>query len=358
MGVRPPLPIRDLDHVLEHTEGLWEDLRGERCFVTGGTGFFGGWMVESLLHANARLGLGAKVVVLTRDPQRFLRAAPHVAANDAVALAAGNVREFTLPDGAFSHILHLATETDLAVDPTASFTTAVQGTTRVLELAGRSSTRRLLLASSGAVYGPQPPEVERLDEGYSGAPRPEDSATGYGQGKRAAEFLCAAASASTGLEVKIARCFAFVGPLLPLDANFAVGNFIRDALVGGPVRVSGDGTPRRAYLYAADLAAWLWTVVFRGVSRRPYNVGSGEHVSVADVARLVASQVRPGAAVSITQTPIGRRLPTRYVPSIERARSELGLEPWISLDEGIARTAEWYSAGPMRGRGLAAQSVW
>src|SRR5687768_9874265 len=90
----PPLPARDLDHVLEHTQGIWEDLRDARLFVTGGTGFFGRWMLETLLRANDDLGLGAGATVLTRDPSAFAQAAPHLAAHAAVKLLGGDVKSF------------------------------------------------------------------------------------------------------------------------------------------------------------------------------------------------------------------------------------------------------------------------
>lgn len=336
------LPDRDLRHVLDHTTGIWEDLTGARVFVTGGTGFFGRWMLESFIRANEDLGLRAELVVLSRDPHRFADSAPHVAGNDAVAVHAGDVGSFEFPPGSFSHVLHMATESGPSFTAAASLKTAVVGTERVLAFAAERDVRCLLLTSSGAVYGRQPPDCDRVTEDFAGSPDPDDAAAGYANGKRAAERLCAAA-AEAGLETKIARCFAFVGPLLPLDLNFAIGNFIRDALRGKQIEVNGDGSPRRSYLYAADLAAWLWTILVHGESNRPYNVGSETDLSIADLANTVAATIRPGLPVEIAGTPIAGALPPRYVPSTARARDELGLDAWIALDDGIRRTADWNS---------------
>jgi dTDP-glucose 4,6-dehydratase len=344
-----PLPARDLDHVLEHTHGLWEELRGARLFVTGGTGFFGRWMLESFTRANDELSLGAQAIVLTRDPGRFAAAAPHVAEHAAIALQTGDVRSFDDPSVECTHVLHMATETALTPSATASFDSAVDGTRRVLGFAARRGVTKLLLTSSGAVYGPQPPDCERLSEDYVGSPRPDDVAAGYAHGKRAAEFLCSAAAAQTRLEAKIARCFAFVGPLLPLDANFAIGNFIRDALYGDRIEVTGDGTARRSYLYAADLAVWLWTILIRGKSGRPYNVGSEADLSISELAQLVAQVLRPGLPVHTAEQPTPGANPARYVPATTRAAQELGLRSRVGLDDAVLRTVEWYLAGPTRG---------
>jgi nucleoside-diphosphate-sugar epimerase len=334
----------DLDHILAHTQGLWEELRGQRLFITGGTGFFGCWLLESFAWANDKLDLGAQAVVLTRDSKRAVATARHLGNHPAIQFHVGNFTSFEFPAGEFTHIIHAATETDSVTAPlerAALFEANIQGTRRVLEFAGHCGARKLLFTSSGAVYGGQPPELSHVAEDYPGAPSPLDTASAYGQSKRVSEFLCAAHAQKHGMQTVIARCFAFVGPHLPLDLSYAIGNFIRDALRGGPIRVNGDGTPLRSYLYAADLATWLWTLLCRGETCRAYCVGSDAAISIGDLARLVARVVNANAKVVIAQRPVTGKPSPCYVPSIDLARRELGLEPWVSLAEGVRRTASW-----------------
>jgi dTDP-glucose 4,6-dehydratase len=169
-----------------------------------------------------------------------------------------------------------------------------------------------------------------------------DPNAAYGEGKRAAEMLCRLYAHQFGLEAKIARCFAFVGPHLPLDAHYAIGNFIRDALQGGPIRVNGDGMPLRSYLYSADLVTWLWTILFKGQPCRPYNVGSGRSISIAELAGLVRQVVNPDVKIITAHQADPSQPAQRYVPSVERARNELKLEDWIGLESSIERTAGWH----------------
>jgi dTDP-glucose 4,6-dehydratase len=333
----------DLDHVLLHTWDLWEELRGRRLFVTGGTGFFGCWLLESFTWANDRLGLDAEAVVLTRDPEGFALKAPHLAGHPAVRLHRGDVRSFAFPDGPCHAVVHAATESSTTLnadDPLAMLDTVVQGTRRALEFARKCAARHFLLTSSGAVYGRQPPDLSHVPEDYPGAPDPADPRSAYGEGKRIAEHLCALYHQRHRVRATVARCFAFVGPYLPLNAHFAVGNFLRDGLGGGPVRVHGDGTPYRSYLYAADLAVWLWTVLLRGEPCRPYNVGSAEAVSIAEVARRVADHF--GAEVRTDRAATPGRPAERYVPATQRAARELGLRAHVSLGDAIERTARWH----------------
>jgi nucleoside-diphosphate-sugar epimerase len=336
------LPREDLEHIVERASDVWDSLDGAKLFVTGGTGFFGRWLLESLLFAADRRRLTVTAVVLTRSVERFRRSS--AAADDPrLRVLEGDVRSFDVPNEAFTHVIHAATDASARLNeqnPLLMLDTIIDGTRRVLEVARRSEARAVLFTSSGAVYGRQPPDLSHIPEEFPGGPDPVEARSAYAEGKRAAEQLCAAYGHDHGLAIKIARCFAFVGPHLPLDAHFAIGNFIRDALRGGPVEVRGDGTPYRSYLYAADLMVWLLTILVRARPMRPYNVGSDDARTVAEIARLVARIA--GAETRVAGSPAPGVAAERYVPSTRRARDELGLSAAIPLDEAITRTLRWY----------------
>ena len=336
-----PLPESDLNHILEHTRDLWEELRGEQLFITGGTGFFGCWLLESFLWANDHLKLGACATVLSRDPEKFIARMPHLARCSDIRWIKGDVCDYEFPQGEFGYVIHAATESSTQLNqnnPQKMFDTIVDGTRRTLEFARTHGTRKFLLTSSGAVYGKQPPELSHIPEDYRGAPDPLDPLSAYGEGKRAAEMLCALAAQKNGIEMKIARCFAFVGPHLPLDAHFAIGNFIRDAIHGGPIVVKGDGTPYRSYLYASDLAIWLWTILFNGINCQAYNVGSEKSLTITETAQMVARCVSSRIIIEI-QGKINIHLQAeRYVPNIQRAIIELKLKQSIVLENSLKQT--------------------
>lgn len=346
------LSLIDLNLILDTTRPMWEEMRGERLFLTGGTGFFGCWLVESFCHSNRELGLGAQVTVLTRDAEKFRAKCPHLAADEAVTLHVGDVRDFDFPSGEFKYVIHAATETSgkLAADePLEMLSTIMAGTERVLKFAARSGARKFLLTSSGAVYGRQPAKMTHVPEDYSGGPDPMDASSVYAEGKRASELMCAlyqktAAARGVEFEAKIARCWAFCGPHLPLDAHFAIGNFIGDALAGRTISIGGDGTPMRSYLYAADLAAWLWTILFRGPALVPLNVGSAHAVSIRELAEVVAKTLAPATEIRVAKQAVPGAVPARYVPDVKLAKEMLALRETVDLEEMIRRTADWHSA--------------
>jgi nucleoside-diphosphate-sugar epimerase len=337
------VPPADLDHILHFSGADLQELKGASLFMSGGTGFIGRWLLESLCHANRVLELDVSVTVLSRAPEKFRADFPHLGNDPAVRLIAGDIRNFTFPDGAFSHAVHAATDVVADIAPLDTFDVTVTGTRRFLDFCAERGVTQTLLLSSGAIYGRIPHHVDRVREDHDGAPDPALLSSAYGMGKLATEWLGTAFSSSGRMACKSARVFAQIGPYLALDKQFAAGNFVRDALAGTPIIIRGDGTPLRSYMYAADLAVWLWGILVRGKAGRAYNVGSDVAISIRDLAAAVGLAAgRPDLPVNILGKPVAGRPPERYVPAITRAEDELGLEILIPLDEAIRRTLTWY----------------
>jgi nucleoside-diphosphate-sugar epimerase len=338
----PALPQEDLDHARSVVGPRWQGLQGQRIFLTGGTGFVGKWLLATLLDANRHLALGCRVTVLTRDPKAFRAQAPGLADAAEMELLQGDVRSFDPGDHRFDRIIHAATDVAATGRDIDTFDTCVLGTRRVLELARQCRAHSLLLVSSGAVYGRQPPEMPSLKEEFAGTTELVHATSAYTIGKRTAEWLAQAYAKEHGILVKTARCFAFVGPYLPLDKHFAIGNFLRDAMAHQPIVIQGDGTPLRSYLHAADMAAWLWAILLEGRAHAAYNVGGSEAVSILQLAQRVVATLGSSSTVHVLKEAVPGAPAQRYVPDITLARTELQLGEPIGLNDAIRRTASWH----------------
>jgi UDP-glucuronate decarboxylase len=197
------------------------------------------------------------------------------------------------------------------------------------------------------VYGPQPEDLPGFPEDWIGSPVISNTDNTYGVGKLVAEHLCHIYRSMHELEVVIARCFAFLGPDLPMDVHFAVGNFIRDALFEESITVSGDGMAVRSYLEQDDLARWLTAILTNGSNGEAYNVGSDEAITIGELAHLVRDLLAPDKPVHIqSNTPLSSNR-SRYVPDIRKARHELLLNVGVPLSQAILNTAAAH-LGPER----------
>lgn len=337
---RHDLIAEDVQSVTDTLRPLDRALEGRRFFLTGGTGFFGKWLLHSFLILRKTCGLDISMTVLSRNPEGFLVTNPDFRRQAGLTFIEGDVRTFIfnrLPS--FDFVIHGATAASTTLEqenPGEMFSVITEGMRHVLEFTRRCSAKRMLFISSGAVYGPQPSTLSHTPETYEGTPT-----TAYGKGKKISEQMCLGASDGR-FECMIARPFAFVGPYLPLDTHFAIGNFIRDCLADRPIVIKGDGTPLRSYLYAADLAEWLWTILLKGENGRSYNVGSDEALSIRELAYKVRTCAVTDNPITVLGTPNPKMSPSRYVPSIERAKAELGLILRCPLDEAIRRTLAWH----------------
>lgn len=338
------LPIQDLLYIQSQTGDICRELNCRKILLTGGTGFFGKWILESLLFVKTNLSIDIKIFVLSRDPERFAIQYPHLVKDKAVTFLKGDVTDFNFPKLEADYIIHAATEASAQLNaghPLIMMDSIIKGTRNVLEFARKENVGHLLYISSGAVYGIQPEGLKGFHEDYNGSPNPLLPASAYAEAKRTAELLCACYSSQYQIHIPVARCFAFVGPYLNLDAHFAIGNFIRDGLNGENIVIKGDGKPLRSYMYASDLVVWLLKIMMYGKSSEAYNVGSDEAISVKQLALTVAGHFKELKIQILNQVKPSDRNQD-YVPDVSKTRREFGLNSIIGLDQAIDKTIKYY----------------
>lgn len=335
----------DLDHILDHTHGLWEELRGQEIFITGGTGFFGCWLLESFAWANDKLNLNASAVVLSRNPAAFEKRAPHLYHLGSIRFLKGDIKDFVYPENTFSHVIHCAayqSPADGKISNVHMINEMVQGTKRILDFCIRANVKKMLLVSTGAIYGKNPSFQKKLSEDSCFAQDPTVGESTYHQVRRIMETLCVAYAAENSFEAKIARCFSFIGPYLPLNGRFAVSDFIHHVLSGTDILIKGNGKTVRSYLYMADLVIWLWTILIKGKSLRPYNVGAEIPITIQELAQTFSNIAGHHLKIIISDKIDHGMAVDYYVPDTMRAKNELNLRQFINLNETIDKTIHWY----------------
>jgi nucleoside-diphosphate-sugar epimerase len=339
-----PLATVDLEYVLQQTSHQWQAVKNKSVLLTGGTGFFGKWLVESFLHINRSLQLNASLTIISRQPETFLQQHPHLRTYNNLHFIQGDLLTIQSLPGTYQYIIHAATASDAAINtenPLLMLHTITEGTKKILDFAITQPIEGFLFTSSGAVYGKQPAHIQQIKETDGFFLDINNPLSAYAEGKRMAELLCAIYYKTYQLPISIARCFAFVGPHLPLNKHFAIGNFIGNVLQKQDIIVNGDGMPLRSYLYAADLAVWLFTILLKGSHNTPYNVGSDEAFSIADIAHKVAAH-GSGCQVHIQQQASSHYATNRYIPAIDAAAA-LGLQVGIDIDSAIQKTIGYYA---------------
>jgi nucleoside-diphosphate-sugar epimerase len=332
----------DLDYILSRTLSLWNELKDQRIFITGGTGFLGTWILESFVWANRKLKLNAEAVVLTRNIDKFFNKCPHFMGDKSLKFVEGNILDFKYPKGKFSHIIHAATDSNYSkISSWDMLETIIHGTKYTLEFAKNCQTKKFLFVSSGAMYGRQF-GVDVINERNLSHFDTTGLMPSYSIGKFIAEYMSNLYVREQQFTIATARCFAFFGPYLPLDLHFAIGNFIQNRLNNEPILVKGDGHAIRSYLYISDLCIWLWTILFQGKNLNAYNVGSNEKYSILEIANTIANCMTPKVEVKIFNSKKSSIADNNYTPDISLAKKHLNLEPYINFNNALKMTIDWF----------------
>jgi nucleoside-diphosphate-sugar epimerase len=315
------------------------NLSGRKLFITGGTGFLGRSLLDYLIESEAFFGSNFHTTVLSRNPDSFLERYPVYAGHLWLSFVKGDLLHLPLTGGDFTDIIHGAADTHSDGDPIAWFDQIVEGTRRILDFGCASGVERLLLMSSGAVYGKTMFDIVELEECITQAPLPNDAKAVYAHGKRMAETLCTLYNENRDMGCVIARCFTVLSEHVPLGGQYAAGNFLRDALdpLCDSIFVKSDGSSIRSYLDGRDMAHWTFTLLRSGIAGEAYNMGSDQGISIRELAESIVQLVAPKKTVLIGDTS-GRSEKSSYLPSITKTKA-LGLSVETNLDESILKAS-------------------
>ena len=310
----------------------------ETVLVTGGAGFIGSHLCESLLSD------GHRVICLDDLSSGRRSNVRELLDDERFTFVEGDVRnpiEETLPGAAdadsIDRIYHLASRaspTEFSVYPEHIATTNTTGTRRVLDLAVAVGAR-VLYASTSEVYGD--PEQHPQSEVYNGNVNPVGPRACYDESKRFGETLTRIYHDTYGVDVRVARLFNTYGPRMRPGDGRVVPTFLRQAIRGDDLTVHGDGKQTRSFLYVSDQIRGLQSLMTApGMASEVVNIGSTTEIEITDLAETIIELTESDADIEFVNRP--RDDPQRRKPDISRAQREIGWNPRVGLRDGIERT--------------------
>lgn len=322
-------------------------LAGQHIAVTGGTGFLGTWIGEVVAALNARYQLGITLDLYARGINDWAQRYPHLAKCDAITLRSQDVRssfEFARNTNYVIHAAGIPNNREHASDPLRVHQTTIYGLNNALDAASvLQALRRFINVSSCLVAGvPQRPGALSEHDSFPIAPGQFHSV--YTDAKRAAETLATIYRSQFRLPISTVRPFTLAGPYQELDCPWAINNFLHDVLTGNEIRIHGDGTARRSYLYGSDAAWWCMAALVNGADGEVYNLGSAVPVSHLELVNLIGKHVSPKPRVALNTLSVKHREQDDLFPDMRASEKRLGIRQTCDLEQTIDKTYRWYAA--------------
>ena len=301
-----------------------------RMLISGGNGFLGSFLAEQAIKE------GIEVVVVDD-----FSTSSEINVPDEVRLVREKIEDHD-DESRYEYVVHLAARPspeDYITNPISTLLSNSIGTKKMLDIALRSNAV-FLYTSSSEVYGEA--AIIPTPESYYGYVNPNGPRSCYDEGKRYSEALIMAYHRQYGLNVRIQRPFNVYGPRIRPDGQYGrvIPRFIAQALKGEPITIHGDGLQTRSFLYVDDWVRATWSMLTRdNISGHVFNIGSPDQISVAKLAQTIRELTNSNSRLEITE----RREddPTRRAADITKAKSMLGWEPVVGLNQGLQETIEW-----------------
>lgn len=353
---------QDLDYIVGNLQEELAQLAGKNLLITGGAGFLGYYLVQTILHWNQGSIPGQNIRLTVYD--NYIRGIPtwlkNLEGDRNLNLVKHNIIN-PLPQDLddYQYIIHaagIASPTFYRAHPIETMDANVNGLRNLLEYCRQQMEKHkpvegFMFFSSSEIYGDPDPAHIPTDETYRGNVSCTGPRACYDESKRYGETLCVNFAQQYNLPIKVARPFNNFGPGLKLTDRRVIPDFARDVLANQDIVMFSDGSPMRTFCYVADAVAGYYKVLVKGRTGEAYNIGvEAPEISMADLARRIcglASELFGYQGQVIQQSsPAGDYLvdnPNRRCPVVTKARTELGYQPSVSLDQGLKRSLIWYS---------------
>lgn len=309
-------------------ESILDDMNGKSFLVVGGSGYFGNAFFEILSKLKKSFNLDINLISISRKKANL---------DGVESICCDISRNFEL-DRNYDFVIHAATPVSPAIKTQDSeiIDTIVNGTYNLINALEKRPCKAFLNFSSGAVYGDRDYSAVTPDEDSKFVGHYYEPQNPYRTGKRIAELMVGKFGVQNNIKVNTIRGFAFSGRHLPLNANFAVGNFVRDAIEKKIIEVKGNPNTLRSYLDSEDLVYWAIKILLKGVANETFNVGSDLQISIQRLAELVA-EAHGDAKVHILNSDKAASGLSKYIPNIDKAKQRLGLRVVVPLELSIRK---------------------
>jgi nucleoside-diphosphate-sugar epimerase len=304
-----------------------------KALVAGGGGFVGSHLCDALLAA------GFDVLCVDNLSTGRARNVAHLQGHPRFTFMQHDIcQPFDAPADWVFQLASPASPPRYLEHPIETMMVNAVGTQNLLEIA-RRSRGRFLVASTSEVYGD--PEVHPQVESYRGSVSCTGPRSCYDEGKRFAEALTMAYHRAHGLDVRIIRIFNTYGPRLDPGDGRVVSNFLAEVLRGQPLTIFGSGEQTRSFCYVSDLVAGIMAVMqYPAGSGEVFNLGNPLERTMLELVRIIQDVLN--VALPTTYHPLPEDDPRRRQPDITKARTILGWEPKVALEDGLRRTADWF----------------
>jgi nucleoside-diphosphate-sugar epimerase len=352
----------DLDYIAARNAEEFSRLSGDHVMIAGGAGFLGYYLVQAPLHWNARNSNAAPIRVTVLD--NFIRGVPDwltaLEHNPDLKLLRHDITRPLPPElGSVDYLIHaasIASPIYYRRYPIETMDANVNGLRFMLEYClaqqrGGEDVKGILFYSSSEIYGDPTPENIPTPETYRGNVSCTGPRACYDESKRYGETLCVNFARQHALPIKVARPFNNYGPGLKITDGRVIPDFARNILAGEDIVMLSDGSAMRTFCYVADAVAGYYKILVRGRAGEAYNIGvETPEISVSELAKravALGSELFGYRGTIVRKESVDKDYvvdnPYRRCPIITKARTELGYDPQITIDDGLRRSLVWYS---------------